>query len=189
MSWFLIIFLFLLAFVPLVYAIPSSKQRRQARIRKRAAQDGLRVEVRFISKMTSDASEIVNTEGVPREMKVECAAYQLAFNKRQVNVPHVLLLKSPENRLNSIIKVFEDWGVRKEEEFRYLADRSEVFNFLRDLSVKISEDVLAFELSSEKIGLLLRENDDSEEFYVELVEVLKKLKTLIEKVELDRVLE
>ena len=104
-------------------------------------------------------------------------------------MPHVLLLKSPENRLNSIIKVFEDWGVRKEKEFHYLADRSEVFNFLRDLSVKISEDVLAFELSSEKIGLLLRENDDSEEFYAELVGVLKKLKTLIEKVELDQVLE
>ena len=82
-------------------------------MRKRAAQDGLQVEIRFIPKITAEASEIVNTEGVLREMKVECAAYQLAFNKLLPNIPHVLLLKSPENRLNSIIKVFEGWGVRK----------------------------------------------------------------------------
>ena len=103
-----------------MYAIPTSKQRRQARMRKRASRDALQVEIRFIPKMTADASEIVNTEGVLREMKIECAAYQLAFNKPLLNVPHVLLLKSPENRLNSMIKMFDGWGVRKETEFRYL---------------------------------------------------------------------
>ncbi len=180
----MIIFLFLLAFVPLVYAIPTSKQRRQARMRKRASRDALQVEIRFIPKMTADASEIVNTEGVLREMKIECAAYQLAFNKPLLNVPHVLLLKSPENRLNSMIKMFDGWGVRKETEFRYLKERTAIFNFLQDLLSNINEDVLAVEFSSQRIGLLWGEKDDSEAVYLELVEVLKKLKTLTEETEL-----
>ena len=153
-------------------------------MRKRAAQDGLQVEIRFIPKITSDASEIVNTEGVLREMKVECAAYQLAFNKPLLNIPHVLLLKSPENQLNSMIKVFEGWGVRKEMDLSYFRDRVAIFNFLEDCSMKFTEDVLAVEFSSQRIGLLWREQDESEAGYLELVEVLKTLRTLIEEAEL-----
>ena len=97
----------------------------------------------------------------------------------------VLLLKSPENRLNSMIRVFEGWGVRKETEFRYLRERDAIFNFLEDLSSDINEDVLAVEFSSQRIGLLWGEKDDSEAVYLELVEVLKKLKTLIEETELN----
>ena len=92
-------------------------------MRSRAVQDGLQVEMRFIPKITSDASEIVNTEGAPRKMNIECAAYQLSFKKPLPNIPHVLLLKFHENQLNSMIKVFEGWGVRKEMELRYFRDR------------------------------------------------------------------
>ena len=152
-------------------------------MRKRASHDALQVEIRFIPKMTADASEIVNTEGALREMKIECAAYQLVFNKPLLNVPHVLLLKSPENRLNSMIKMFDGWGVRKEAEFRYLKERAAIFNFLEDLLSNINEDVLAVEFSSQRIGLLWGEKDDSEAVYLELVEVLKKLKALTEETE------
>ncbi|MFL2527326.1 MAG: hypothetical protein ACJ0Q3_07575 [Candidatus Azotimanducaceae bacterium] len=51
--------------------------------------------------------------------------------------------------------------------------------------MKLTEDVLAVEFSSQRIGLLWREKDDSEASYLELVEVLKKLKTLIEAAELE----
>ena len=153
-------------------------------MRKRASHDALQVEIRFIPKMTADASEIVNTEGALREMKIECAAYQLAFSKPLLNVPHVLLLKSPENRLNSMIKMFDGWGVRKETEFRYLKERAAIFNFLQDLLSDINEDVLAVEFSSQRIGLLWGEKDDSEAVYLELVEALKKLKALTEETEL-----
>ena len=154
-------------------------------MRKRASQDGLQVEIRFIPKMTSDASEIVNTEGVLREVKVECAAYQLAFKKPLPNIPHVLLLKFHENQLNSMIKVFKGWGVRKSMELQYLRGRVAIFNFLEDFSMKLTEDVLAVEFSSQRIGILCREKDDSKASYLELVEVLKKLKTLIEEAELE----
>ena len=49
----------------------------------------------------------------------------------------------------------------------------------------ISDDVLAVEFSAQRIGLLSRETDDSETVYAELVEFLKKLKTLLEEDELD----
>ena len=106
------------------------------------------------------------------------------FSKPLQNVPHVLLLKSPENRLNSMIKIFDGWEVRKEAEFRYLKGRTAIFNLLEDLLSNINEDVLAVEFSSQRIGLLWGEKDDSEAVYLELVEVLKKLKTLTEETEL-----
>ena len=43
---------------------------------------------------------------------------------------------------------------------------------------------MAIEFSSQRIGLLWGEKDDSEAVYLELVEVLKKLKTLTEETEL-----
>ena len=95
------------------------------------------------------------------------------------------MLKSPQNRLNSIIEVFEDWGVRKEKEFHYLRERGRLFDVLEDLLANISDDVLAVEFSAQRIGLLSRETDDSETVYAELVEFLKKLKTLLEEDELD----
>jgi len=80
--------------------------------------------------------------------------------------------------------MFDGWGVRKETEFRYLKERAAIFNFLQDLVSNINEDVLAVEFSSQRIGLLWGEKDDSEAVYLELVEVLKKLKTLTEETEL-----
>ena len=50
--------------------------------------------------------------------------------------------------------------------------------------MKLTDDVLAVEFSSQRIGLLWREQDDSEASYLELVEVLKTLRTLIEEAEL-----
>tara|TARA_B100001029_G_C14727253_1_gene268395 strand:+ start:77 stop:343 length:267 start_codon:yes stop_codon:yes gene_type:complete len=83
-----------------------------------------------------------------------------------------------------MIKMFDGWGVRKEAEFSYLKERVSIFNFLKDLLSNINEDVLAVEFSSQRIGLLWGEKDDSEAVYLELVEVLKKLKTLTEETEL-----
>ena len=74
-------------------------------MRKRASRDALQVEIRFIPKMTADASEIVNTEGVLREMKIECAAYQLAFSKPLLNVPHVLSVSYTHLTLPTILRV------------------------------------------------------------------------------------
>ena len=81
MTWIIIIGLFLLAFVPLLYAIPSPKERRQAKLRKRAMSDGIKVEVMFIPKLSADASEMVNAAGKLLEPKIECAAYQLVLSK------------------------------------------------------------------------------------------------------------
>ena len=83
-----------------------------------------------------------------------------------------------------MIKMFDGWGVRKETEFRYLKERAAIFNFLKDGLSNINEDVLAVEFSFQRIGLLWGEKDDSEVVYLELVEVLKKLKTLTEETEL-----
>ena len=63
-------------------------------------------------------------------------------------------------------------------------ERAAIFNLLEDLLSNINEDVLAVEFSSQRIGLLWGEKDDSEAVYLELVEVLKKLKTLTEEAEL-----
>lgn len=179
MTWIIIVGLFLLAFVPLLYAIPSARERRQAKLRKQAMRDGIKVEIMFIPKLSADASEMVNTAGKLMEPKIECAAYQLLLSKR-LDLPRLLFLKTFVENQQSIYVAFKDWGVRSETEFRYLKEYPELIELIESNVEQLPEDVLAFELASQKISVLWKESDDSESSYQSILEALKKVKEYFE---------
>ena len=182
MTWIIIIGLFLLAFVPLLYAIPSPKERRQAKLRKRAMSDGIKVEVMFIPKLSADASEMVNAAGKLLEPKIECAAYQLVLSKR-LDIPRLLFLKTFVENKQSLYDAFEHWGVRSETEFRYIKDHPELIELIESSVEHLPEDALALELAPQKISVLWRESDDSGSSYQSVLETLKMLKEHFERPE------
>ncbi len=175
MTWIVVVGLFLLAFVPLMYAIPSPRQRRQARLRKQAMMDGLSVEVMYVPKLSAGASEMVNAGGELLDPKIECAAYQIVLSKR-LDFPHLLLLKTFEEDQTSIYEVFIGWGVKNESEFRFLKSHPDLIELIMASTNQFPEDVLAFEFAPTKIGILWREDDDSEEVYQSVLGVLRKVK-------------
>ena len=175
MTWIIIVGIFLLAFVPLVYAIPSSRQRRQARLRKRATSDGVRVEVMYIPKMSADASEMVNAAGKILDPKIECAAYQLLLPK-PIDLPNLLLLKISNENKGSIFKVLDGWGVRNQHEMECFRDHTDLVKLIEVSVASLPDDVLAFEFTRNKVSLLWRENDELEEHYSKILETLKTLK-------------
>ena len=178
MTWFVIIFLFLLTFVPLLYAIPSPRQRKQARMRKRATEAGLGVEIQFIPKLSAESAELVSVGGKLREPKIECAAYQIRLRK-PVDIPRLLLLKLPLNSKSITYEVFEYWGVRGEEEYKYLSRAPSLVQLIQSLEVRMPEDVLGLELTSQRLGLLWREGDDSEATIKNIEEVLSELREFV----------
>jgi len=179
LTWIIIVGLFLLAFVPLLYAIPSPKQRRQAKIRKRAMSDGIRVEVMYIPKMSADASEMVNAGGKLLKPKIECAAYQFILTK-PLDLPHLLLLKTQEGDKSSVYQIFNGWGVRNEGERRFLNKHPKLVELIVTSTSRLPQDVLAFEFAPNKISLLWRESDDSESVYQGVLGILREAKGYFE---------
>jgi hypothetical protein len=79
MTWLIVGLLLLAAFGPIAWLIPSRKDRRLARMRKRARELGLTVQMSPIRKRNAAPSERVSSAGTPKSPTIIPAVYRLPF--------------------------------------------------------------------------------------------------------------
>ena len=96
MSWLIITVVLLIAFGPVLWLIPSQRDKRLAALRLAARQAGLNVEIEHLPKLNASAEERVSAGGVIRDPVVECAAYSHMLERRLYLLPHWRLLKDAQ---------------------------------------------------------------------------------------------
>ena len=94
MTWMIIAIVLLAAFGPLLWLVPSRRDRRLAALRQAGRQEGLMVELRHIPKTNPAAEDRVSAGGVIRDPTVECAAYSHTFVGRLTRLPIFRLLRA-----------------------------------------------------------------------------------------------
>ncbi len=96
MTWLIIAGVLLIAFGPILWLIPSRRDKRLAALRLAARQAGLNVEIEHLPKMNPSAEDRVSAGGVIRDPVVDCAAYSHILVKRLHLLPKWRLLRDSE---------------------------------------------------------------------------------------------
>lgn len=87
MSWIVIAVILLAAFGPVLWILPSRRDRRLAALRARAREEGLVVDLRKLPKRNAVAHERVSSAGQVRDPVVEVAAYAQGLARKLRNLP------------------------------------------------------------------------------------------------------
>lgn len=93
MVWLVIIGIFIVAFGPLFWFMPSPRERRLARLRQQAYRQGMRVELRRLPRPDVAAEDRVSAGGRPRDTTGEYAAYLMPVPRRLRHLPALRVLR------------------------------------------------------------------------------------------------
>lgn len=94
MTWLIIAAVLLAAFGPVLWLLPSRRDRRLAAMRQAARQAGLVVELVRIPKTNPSAEDRVSPGGVIRDPVRECASYALPLARSLKFLPSLRLLRA-----------------------------------------------------------------------------------------------
>ena len=99
MAWIVVALVLAVAVGPILWLLPSKRDKRIAELRAAARRAGLVVETVALPKVDAAADERVSAGGTEREPSIDCAAYRLLLPKPLRGAPCWRLLKSQrENR-------------------------------------------------------------------------------------------
>lgn len=99
MAWIVIALVLAVAIGPLLWLLPSKRDKRIGELRAAARRAGLVVETTAVPKVDAGAEERVSSGGVARAARLDCAAYRLLLPKPLLGAPCWRLLKAQqENR-------------------------------------------------------------------------------------------
>ena len=90
----LIVLVLALAVGPILWLLPSKRDKLVGRFRTAARSAGLVVEMTKIPKLDASASERVSAGGKARDASIQCAAYRLPLPPATLDPPRWRLLKS-----------------------------------------------------------------------------------------------
>lgn len=95
MTWVIVVLALIGVVGPLLWLLPSKRERQVGALRTAARGAGLVVELASVPKQGAKAHERVSAGGVPKEAKILCAAYRLPLPERSPAAPRWFLLKAP----------------------------------------------------------------------------------------------
>lgn len=142
MTWLIIAIVLLAAFGPVLWLVPSKRDRRLATIREAARTEGLSVEIQHVPKTNPSAAERVSPGGVIREPTVECASYSQILRRKLRYLPPLRLLKAEGASDGPVLGWIYD--PIPDRATQYLERAAEA---LDELFPGLPEDVLGVEIS------------------------------------------
>lgn len=93
MTWLIVGGLLILAFAPILWLMPTKRDRQLVKLREQARREGLMVEVTTLPKRGAGAEERVGADGVPRDATLPCCAYRLLASRPWRGAPCWFLLR------------------------------------------------------------------------------------------------
>lgn len=93
-AWIVMALVMAVAIGPILWLLPSKRDKRLAEFRAAARSAGLVVEMVAVPKLDADAAERVSAGGVARDAKIDCVAYRLPLPRPLSEAPRWQLLKS-----------------------------------------------------------------------------------------------
>jgi hypothetical protein len=186
MTWMLIGVVLLLAFGPVLWLVPSKKDKRLTALRARGRTEGLVVELRRIPKLDPTARERVSSGGRIRTPSIECASYGYAMARKLEYLPGWRVA-----RVKADVKPdpFVSWRYDRRpvgDGRRYLTDMLEQVISILD---QLPEDVIALEISARMLLVYWLEKPGSTvDTVVEIGRLLRGLEASLSSLE-DRISE
>ena len=93
MTWLIVGGLLILAFAPVLWLMPTKRDRQLVKLREQARREGLTVEVTALPKRGARPDERVGADGVPRKATQACCAYSLLATRPWRGAPCWFLLR------------------------------------------------------------------------------------------------
>lgn len=151
MNWVVIVVICLLAFAPLMWLLPSPRERRQARLRTRAEALGMTVGVGFLDDPDPSPEARVNAGGALRVATISCAVYRLALPVAEAGLFFRLV------RRRRAAQAAQEWRFTKPEPAGADATRSA----LEPVLAALPADVIAVERGPGFVAAYWHEGDES----------------------------
>ena len=139
--WLIIIVVLTIAIGPILYLLPTAKDKRLAGLRETARQLGLHVKITFLPKLDPRAAERVNSAGAERMTTIACAGYQLPVGKR-LDASGFVLRRLPSASTRLVHEVIKGWGTLDSKERDQLRGRTALLGMLAQIVSKLPQDAL-----------------------------------------------
>ena len=154
MTWLIIGVILLAAFGPVLWLLPSPRDRHLSALRQQARKEGLVVELRRLPKLDAAPEERVSAGGKLREPLVECMAYSHVLGRRLQMLGAWRVLRYDQEPDE---KIPQGWIIDPVmRAARPEVDR--VREWLQPLLSALPEDVVALEFTGSAVGAYWLEN-------------------------------
>ena len=160
MTWLLIVLVLVVAFGPVLWLVPSKRDKRLSALRSRARSEGLIVEMRRIPNPNPAPEERVSAGGKVRNPVIECASYGLPLARGLKYLPSWRVVRTPAEEGPD---PFQDWQYdqRAKGEGREYLD--EMLARAETLLEALPEDVAALEVGARMVLVYWLEKPGSTE--------------------------
>jgi hypothetical protein len=155
MSWLIILVVLLAAFGPILWLVPSKRDRRLTAMRQQARQEGMTVEMRRLPKVDPLPEERVTAGGRVLQPVEDLAVYQWPLSRRIRHLPAWRLVRHGQG-----IQALPDWAfeIGRKPQHPQLDASLEV---LGTLLAGLPEDVLAIECEDRQLSAYWKESPGS----------------------------
>ncbi len=173
MTWLILLLALVVVIGPVLYLVPSEKDKRLSKLRELARTQGLSVKLSQVAKLDPQADERVSAGGVIKRPSTSCVAYQLPLQglttSALADAGDLTLLKVPGNPTVPVEEVLPGWALADAEDrqnFLRLFDATQRQELLGSLE-EFPEDTLAFGLSARTVACYWLEKSSGEDGRIE----------------------
>ena len=164
MEWFIIVLALGVAIGPILYLMPTQRDRYITGLRAQARKLGYTVQLDKVLKLNPDADERVTAGGSLRQSAVSCTRYQLPLGVTLNAVSPILMLRIPSNPTIPVERLANHWGVngldvsQLKSAARWQNDTGSLTDLVAVLD-QMPADVLAVQLDKRFIAAFWREQN------------------------------
>ncbi|MBT7335108.1 MAG: hypothetical protein HN856_12090 [Gammaproteobacteria bacterium] len=174
MTGLIIILVLAVVVGPVLYLVPSAKDKRLTALRLAARQLGLSVQMTSVAKLDPRADERVTAGGKHRNPQIACAAYHLPIGHKDVGRERMMLLKLPEIVTVSVNEVIPGWALAEaSDQFwgRYNAGGAAA-ELLGRIAPDLPKDCLGLSIENRTVACYWMEKARVEEGTLEQIKIV-----------------
>lgn len=162
MIWLIIIVVLTIAIGPILYLLPTAKDKRLVRLRETARKSGLHVKITFLPKLDPLAAERVNSAGAKRTTTIACAGYQLPVGKR-LDASGFVLRRLPSASTRVVHEIIPGWGTLDVMERDQLRGKTALLAVLAKIVPKLPGDALGLGYDDRSVVCFWTEGSDADD--------------------------
>lgn len=175
--WIIIGLILFAAFGPILWLVPSKRDRMLAKLRELARRTGLVVEVTVVPKLGASADERVSAGGKPRDPTLTVAAYRLPMRERTELAPSFSFLRHADDRPTALDGWVEHPNVKTR---RKPADAESYWQEVQRAVEGLGDDFVGVEANATNTCLYWREHLRGRSVEQIIEDIAKRLRRLAE---------
>lgn len=121
MEWFIILLALAVVIGPILYLVPSEKDRYITALRALARKQGYTVQIDKVLKLDPSSDERVTAGGGVRQPALACARYQKPLGVSLNNLTPIILMRLPDQPTMPVELLQGKWGVAAADPVQYKA--------------------------------------------------------------------